>query len=330
MPITYAICNEVGYEKRSAFAGYMLFAVTYICGLGMISKPFDAWSLIGLNALTQHVPGYSVNFMLYTVYMLIVCVVFIVTFLLIGKFVLKIDTEPLKNRKAEATKLDLNYEQKLAIVLMAAFLVIMYASSMLPKDWVLTVALNRLGLIGVSAIFLVIIGVWRHNGQKVADVAELAKIGVPWSIVFLMVGNCVVASGIKSADAGIVKWLATVLGPMVSDLSPILFYVALIVLYGVATQLVHNVVLLSIFNPIALTLGDLVGANPVLTCFIGIVMLSVALATAGASSRSGLVFGNTEWIDPKHAYLLGVSSVVIVMIAYAAIGIPLALIMFPM
>ena len=79
-----------------------------------------------------------------------------------------------------------------------------------------------------------------------------------------------------------------------------------------------------------LNFGIMVGANPVTITFIGLVILSAALATAGASSRSGLVFGNSEWIAPKWAYTLGIGSVVLVMIAYALIGVPLANIMFPM
>ena len=87
--------------------------------------------------------------------------------------------------------------------------------------------------------------------------------------------------------------------------------------------------LLAVFTPGALNFGTLVGANPVTITFIGIVMLSTALATAGASSRSGLVFANTEWIAPKWAYFLGIVSVIMVMIAYGLVGVPLANIMFP-
>jgi di/tricarboxylate transporter len=107
------------------------------------------------------------------------------------------------------------------------------------------------------------------------------------------------------------------------------FYVLLIILYGVSTQFVHNAVLITVLSPVALTFGTLIGGNPVTITFIGIVILATALATPGASSRSGLVYANTEWIAPKWAYYLGVMSVILVMIAYAVIGVPLANVMFP-
>lgn len=329
-PITYKICEELGYKKRSAFTSYMLFAVTYICGLGMVAKPFDAWCVIGLAPLAEHMGGTIINYTLYTVYMLILAAVITIAYLLLGKFVLKIDVEPLRNRKREEFgKISLTHDQKIAAGFMLVFTLLMYLPSLIPASWPISSALTQMGVIGMGALMLVVLGVWRSNGKKLAEVDKLATQGIPFAIVFLMVGNCVVAGGLKSPDAGITTWLGTMFGPMVSGLSPFLFYIALVVLYGITTQFVHNVVLLSIFNPIALTFGDLVGANPVITAFIGIVILSAALATAGASSRSGLVYGNTEWIDPKYAYLLGVSSVVTVMIAFTVIGVPLAMIMFP-
>lgn len=58
--------------------------------------------------------------------------------------------------------------------------------------------------------------------------------------------------------------------------------------------------------------------NPITVTLIGIVILSNVLA-----------FANLEWIVSKWAYFLGSMSVLLVMIAYAAIGVPLANVMFP-
>lgn len=325
----YRICDEAGFERRGPFTSYMCFAITFICGLGMLSKPFSAWSLVGLNALSTYLDGYTINYSLYTLYMLIVSAVIVITYLFIGKFIMRLDLTPLKENKISSVAINFDGDQKICALFLIIFFIMMYAPSLLPDQWWLTIALQRLGVIGAGALLLVILGVARKKGLKLANVESLAQLGVPWQIIFLMVGNAVIAGALKSADAGIVPWMGAVFGPLVNGLSPIAFYVVLIIIYGISTQFVHNVVLLSIFTPIALTFGDLIGANPIVITFIGIVILSAALATAGASSRSGLVFGNTAWISPKWAYFLGVTSVILVMVAYAIIGIPLAMLMFP-
>lgn len=328
-PVMYRICDEAGFERRGPFTSYMCFAITFICGLGMLSKPFSAWSLVGLNALSTYLEGYTINYSLYTLYMLIVSAVIVLTYLFIGRFIMRLDLTPLKENKISSVAINFDGDQKICALFLVIFFIMMYAPSLLPDQWWLTAALQRLGVIGAGALLLVILGVARKKGLKLANVESLAQLGVPWQIIFLMVGNAVIAGALKSADAGIVPWMGAVFGPLVKGLSPIAFYIVLILIYGISTQFVHNVVLLSIFTPIALTFGDLIGANPIVITFIGIVILSAALATAGASSRSGLVFGNTAWISPKWAYFLGVTSVILVMAAYAIIGIPLAMVMFP-
>ena len=56
--------------------------------------------------------------------------------------------------------------------------------------------------------------------------------------------------------------------------------------------------------------------------------LSAALATPGASSRAGLVFGNTEWITTGQGYFFGIISVVCVIITLLCVGLPLGAILF--
>ena len=328
-PVTYKICDEAGFERGGKFSSYMCFAITFICGLGMLSKPFSPWSLVGLNALNTFMgDGFMINYSLFTLYMFLISMVIIACYLLIGKM-MRLDLSPLKNYRVPEQKVVLTHEQKIGAVFFIAFFVMMYLPSLLPAEWTLTKFLDQMGVLGVGAILLIFLGVGRTNGKKLCQIDKLAQEAVPWQIVFLMVANAVMGSALENENAGIIAGIHAVFGPFVQGLSPVLFYIVLIVLYGIVTQFVHNVVLLAVFTPIALQFGTMVGANPVTITFIGIVILSTALATAGASSRSGLVFANTEWIAPKWAYYLGIMSVVLVMIAYAAIGVPLANLMFP-
>ncbi len=328
-PVMYKICDEAGFERGGKFSSYMCFAITFICGLGMLSKPFSPWSLVGLNALNTFMgEGFQINYSLYTAYMFIVSMVTILGFLLVGK-IMRLDLSPLKNYKVPEQKITLTHDQKIGACFFIAYFVLLYAPSLLPEGWAVTGLLNQMGLLGVGATLLVFLGVARSKGEKLCSVDKLAQNAVPWQIVFLMVANAVIGAEISNKDAGIVQGIHAVFGPMVQGLSPVMFYIVLIVLYGVSTQFIHNVVLLAVFTPVALQFGTLVGANPITITFIGIVMLSTALATAGASSRSGLVFANTEWIAPKWAYYLGIVSVIMVMIAYGLVGVPLANLMFP-
>lgn len=101
-----------------------------------------------------------------------------------------------------------------------------------------------------------------------------------------------------------------------------MIYILVCVICCVLTQFMNNTVLLVAMTPLMCRLAQAFGANPVLVAVLMIFALSAAMATPGASSRAGLVFGNAEWINTKQAYFQGIVSVICVVIALLCIGIP--------
>jgi solute carrier family 13 (sodium-dependent dicarboxylate transporter), member 2/3/5 len=225
-PVIYKICDEAGFEHAGKFSSYMCFAITFISGLGMLSKPFSMWSVMGLNALNTFMgEGYLINYSLYTAYMIVVSAIIIITYLLIGKM-MRLDLSPLKTYEIPEEKISCNKEQKICGVFFIAFFVLMYLPSLLPDDWYVTVLLNQLGVIGGTALLLAALGMCRLKGEKLCKIDNLAEIGVPWQIIFLMVANAVIGIVLESDEAGIIAWIHAVFGPMVQGLSVYVFLCA--------------------------------------------------------------------------------------------------------
>lgn len=332
-PVCYKICEDLGYEKRSAFTSYLCFSVPFISGLGMVAKPFSIWCLPGLNALKE-ATGLTVNYTMYTFFMTIVSLITIVVFMAAAKYLLRLDVSKLEEGKYNVGQIDYTHEQKIASIFVIALFVIMYAPSILPDNWWIAVLLNKLDTIGRLVSLLIVLGIVRTSGgegkklKKLADVADLASSGVPFNMVFLLAATQVLGAAVKAPEAGITPWIGATFAPMMQGLSPVFFYLVLCIMYGIATQFVHNLVLLVMLTPIAIQFGTMVGANPIVITFLGLLMLSAALATPGASSRSGLVYANDEYIHPQKAYLLGLVALLATLVG-TVIFIPLALVMFP-
>lgn len=326
-PVCYKICDDLGYEKRSVFTSYLCFAVTFVAGLGMLAKPFSVWCLPGLDALEQ-ATGLTVNYTMFTVFMTISSAITMILFVLAGKYCLGLDVSNFKNNNYDIGELNYTHDQKIATAYIIALFVIMYAPSILPESWKIAQILNQLGVIGRQTIMIIALGMAvRKTGEPLTNIANLASQGVPFNMVFLLAGTQVLGAAMKSPDCGITEWIGVAFSPLLSGLSPLMFYIALAILYGITTQVVHNLVLLTMFTPIAIEMGALVGANPILVTFVGLIMLNAALVTPGASSRSGLVFSNTTYIDPKKAYLLGLIAVLVAFIA-CVVTLPIAEFMF--
>lgn len=129
-------------------------------------------------------------------------------------------------------------------------------------------------------------------------------------------------------DAQITPAILSLLKPILAGQSPFMMYALITIIGLILTQFMNNTVLLVALTPILCKIAGLMGANPLIITALLVFGLSAALATPGASSRAGLVFGNVEWIAVKDAYFQNIISVVCVLIALLAVGIPLGMLLF--
>lgn len=285
--------------------------------------------MIGTSALTK-ATGLEFEFLPYSAFMLAVSFASIVLFMLAGKFLLRIDTSRMKD--ADFTKLsgNLQYttEQKIGTALLLFILLALYLPSVLSKESTLYMILNNLGAVGVVGIATVLLLVIPINGQPLMDFQKTASAGIQWNMICLLACVGPLGSALMSENANITKSILVALQPILAGQSPMTMYIFLIVICLVLTQFMNNTVLLVVLTPMLCKLAGLVNANPFIITAILVFALSAALATPGASSRAGLIFGNTEWIATKDAYLQGILSVVSVMLALLIVGLPLGILLF--
>lgn len=327
-PVIYNISEDLGYCKKDKFPSYMCFGITFIGGVGAVCKPFSMWGLTGYGVF-EAAMGIHIDYLQYTIYTGILSVVMILLYALIVPRVLKIDLTPFEAGSYQVGKIDYTREQKTASLFTIILFVVLYLPSLLPKEWAFTNILNgQLGTVGCVGLLICIVAMLYRNGNPLVKVADLAHKGVPFNMVFMVAATIVIGGAMKAEETGIVTAITESCAPILEGLSPIIFYLVLIILYGISTQFLHNAALLTVFTPIACTFAQQIGANIIITFVIGMVVLSSVLMTPAASTRSGLVFSN-DWINEKLAYVLGFCAVLLTGIVMFVIGIPLGTVMFP-
>ncbi|MDO4280819.1 MAG: SLC13 family permease [Peptococcaceae bacterium] len=321
--ICYRIFNDIGYEKRSKETTFILMGVAYVSIMGMTVKPWSAWSLLGVKGLVT-ATGLNVTFLTYSTFMVAISLVSVLLFMLAGKFIVRIDVSKLKNSDYTSMGKDIHLtgEQKLGAVLLIVLLVALYIPTVLP-DGLLKTILSAQGATGVVIIFTIALSIIHFNGKPTMDFVALASKSIPWNMILLLTAVGPLGTALMSNESGFTKMILSVLKPILAGQSPIVLYVFTIILACVLTQFMNNTILLVVLTPMLCTIAKVVGANPILIAAILIFGLTAALATPGASSRAGLVFGNSEWIDIKQAYVQAILSVVAVIIALIVVGIPL-------
>lgn len=332
LSMLFLVAAGMGTAKEVVGQGFgseiILLGVAYVSIMGMTVKPWSPWSLMGVNGLVT-ATGINVEYLPYSCFMIIISLLSTVLFMLFCKVVVRVDLSKLKNADQTSLAKDIRVtrQQKLGAGLLLFLLTALYIPSVLP-DCLLKTMLQAQGSTGVIILVLVILSVVQFDGKPALKLAEVAKDAVPWSMVCLLSAVGPLGAALMSGDAGITKAIMAGLKPALAGQSPMVVYILTIVVACVLTQFMNNTILLVVMTPMLCTISGVVGANPVLIAAILIFGLTAALATPGASSRAGLIFGNTEWIDIKQAYVQALLSVIAVAVVLIAVGIPLGSILF--
>ena len=314
-PVLYTLAEECGYQKKDRLIAYMLVGVAYIVSLGgMIIKPYGSWSVVALNALKSTIEGAAISYSAFIAVMIPASLVSLLAYVLIGRFVLKLDVSKLRDADNSGKTFNFTTDQKICLAFLVVLACAVFAPSYLPASWAPIALMKKLGTLGIGVVILVLSCTVRLRQENLTNMVTLFKEGTPWEMVWLLSANTPVASALLSADGGVRAQLQLFGQTQLSGLSPMMFIIALLAINIMLTQFAHNTVLLMILTPVYIEIGLIVGVSPYLIPLLCSMSLCAAMATPGASSRSGLIFGNTAWIGKGDAYLLGFMSVVSVII----------------
>ncbi|SHN53269.1 SLC13 family permease [Desulfitobacterium chlororespirans] len=328
--IVYNIAETVGLKRKDRLLGFILVGIANVVMLGWGVFPFTPFPLQGLTLLAKST-GVDVNLGVYLLYMIPISVITLVAYLLGGKYIFKLDTKALENCDYTLNlKIEpLTKEQRIAILFTIVFVLALFAPQVVPKSTAVGAFLAQLPNPAIISIILVVICLIKNkSNEHLTSFQRLATSGSNWRILILMACTVPLGNALEIKEAGLMQALTNSLAPILSNLSPFVFYALSFLIAIVITQFVHNVVLLTIMTPILTTLAVSIGANPVIVTMGLILAIMAAIATPGASSRAALVFGNTEWIATRDAYIFGIWAVVSGYLVVLACGIPWGMLLF--
>ena len=101
---------------------------------------------------------------------------------------------------------------------------------------------------------------------------------------------------ISADESGIKAMLSDVCGPIVAQLSPLVFCLFIIVICGLLTNVLNNAACCLMFFPLVMIYAPELGISAIGLVSALIIMSHVAFATPAASFYSLIAFGYTDWI----------------------------------
>lgn len=139
--------------------------------------------------------------------------------------------------------------------------------------------------------------------DKAFEFGKMVYQGVGWDLIVLLAATMPLCAAMESADTGIVATVLGILGPLVAGLSPFAYLAAVLILFGLTTQVVAQYGPSSSRSCPRWQLGHELRHPSALFALIFAMMMQTAFMTPAASAQAVMVFGNTEWITNKQAYL---------------------------
>lgn len=332
--IFYRVCDSVGIKRQSSYATMVICGIVITSSMTTLIFPFKPFAQVfyglTMQGIGQMIP---IDFIPWFILNFVISVMFILLYVLVAKIFMRPDVQPVKDAGAKYAHLrgeKMNSEQKVAMFFLVVFIVSQIIPSFLPEEWAFTAALNNLGLLGCIVIAMIVLSIMRSKaGKPVIEIGHLISKGANWDIVIMMAATMPLGAALESEETGLITTVIGAMNSALSGVSATFYLVLVVVLFTLVTQVFHNIVLAVVFMPVLAELGMNYGIHPFVIINLVWFAAQSAFLIPASSSTAAMIYGNTDWISTKHAYLYNISFILIALIGLIVIGIPLSQALFP-
>lgn len=324
----YKICDVLDYKPFDKFANLLIFGVAVMGALSLSAVPWANNALVILNAYMAS-SGQTVNYMHYLAYSLPVGVFSILGYMLICKFIFRLDVSKLKDLDPsifDKSDLHLTTERKITLASLLVLIIILVVPSLLPVDNIIHAISAQMGLSLKAILLFTVLGLIRIQGKPVFNFGELATRGVPWNMVMMTAGILTFVSLLGDEKTGISAFLGKVLTPLFTDSSVVFFFLLTLIITIFLTNFMINMVVAIIMITATMPIAASLGVDSLQIVYLITISCTIAFMLPAASAASCCLFANTKWVRAKDVYKYSVPT--ILMMAIVALGWNFILFMF--
>lgn len=313
LTLTFKMCELMEIKPYTKFPVMMGLGIVLSVALAAIAFPFKGTGLQFVVAWTG-ITGTQIDYVGYMAVAFPISIFILALFVIISKFIIRVDVSPLKNFNPESAGVVLNKmntEQKLAIGVMAWVLFDLCAPAVLPAEWFIVQFLNKVTQFGQVGIPIAVFMVIKYKEKPVIEFQCLAAKHVPWEL-FMMMGVIMPLASFLTADTtGIKQMMTTMVQPLLG-LGTIGFLLLMMGITCALTNFANNFVVGMIMMPVlyAFSLStDGLSASSALMVLI--FMTHFAFLTPGATPFAAIMLSNTKWVRTTDAFKFGVPTIII-------------------
>lgn len=319
-----SIFKQVGLQKNDKLIVFMYLGIAYCLMMGQILFPFISTGLTLVMAYGAMFPDNPIDLVPYLLYMIVVGIAMSTVYVLLMKFVFRVDASPIANFKNDNGVPPATRDQKISLGFFVVFIVLMLAMS-LPLGAVKTF-LSQFGLIGITFILACVAALIKgENGKPLANLEELFHM-CNWGQVTMVGFIMVIATYMNTPDTGVSTAMASLLTPF-QTLPPLVFIVVALIFAVILTNVANNMIVCVLVMPFMVNFGMQIGMAPTAMVALLFFMSQFAIATPAASPVTAVAM-TQELADAGVMTKAALKIIPLLFIAGILIGWPIGQIIF--
>lgn len=321
----FELFNTVGYKKGDKWPMIMLAGVLYMSTMGGFVSPFQT-GVVGNFGILTAASGGALTYdpLKYFVWAFTCGSVLLALWILFAKYVLRPDVSLLKRDDLFVRdETPLSREQKIVSWIFVIFVVGLLLPSFLPEGSALKDLFINLDNSGWGLIMVLVAVLVRLKGENIFEFRELFSRGVVWDLPIMMGCMFTMSNAITDESTGISDIVAAFIKPLIDNMGMSAFWLFIIFLILLLSNLTNTVAITCIFIPIMYAVASDTGMNLVLLTgcinFVG----NVCLLSPACCMNSAMLYGKKEWTTNRFCFGFGVFVFVTMYLVMILIGLPL-------
>ena len=327
-PVALHMMNAFGVTKEDRIWHHYFVGLFAIMCIGQPVLPFKGAQLLILNNI-QKLAGTEVNWGTYMLYNIIIATIMTTGYLLALKFIIKPDVSKLQNVTAEQVAAalplpEMDRAQKMLLISLPLFIVLMLAPSFLGKYIPFLQFFNVIGSTGLAMVFLVFFMIVKHEGKPVINYNFISSKAFNWGTIFMVAAAVYGANTLSAESTGVKLLIVDLLNPILGGCSEMVFVTLMFAIALLLTSFANNAGIGLVLLPVAAAFTEQMGI-PFLPVGLGVgMMVFCSMLTPAASPHAAMAYGRKDLYDGKAMLKIGIPFAIAYIAIYVLIGYPMA------
>ena len=321
------ICTNLKIKSFTKLPTFMMIGVVLALLMGQIGIPVMGNALMLVATYNAMFPD-PLNFAKYMLFMIPMGVLVLIFFVLLMRFVFRVDVTPLKEFDPSllGEKKAITHDQKIAITFFVIYMMLVVMSS-ISSLGPIAAFLGKFGMFGIIALVLcVMMLIKREDGTPFLDFAKSAS-KISWDPILMVAFIMVISSYMNTQETGISATLMSLLIPF-TQMNPLVFIVIALLFAVILTNIATNLIVVVLIMPVLYNFAGMVGMSSSMLMLLLFIFSHLAIATPAAAPPTGICMTATEIIKPIDMMKYALICLSMLFIFVLVVGIPFASLIF--